>query len=294
MRIMLVLVGVYVGWVASYGQPTKPFPLWPDGAPGAMGTAEKDIPTLTPYLPEPAKSTGAAIVICPGGGYGGLASHEGVDYARFLNEQGIAGFVLKYRLGSSGYRHPVMLQDAARAVRTVRAQAAQWKLDPHRIGIMGSSAGGHLASTLLTHFDAGKADAADSIERQSSRPDLGVLCYAVITMGEFTHEGSKHNLLGSNPSPELIRDLSNEQQVTKDTPPCFIWHTWEDTAVPVENSLHFAEALRKAAVPFDLHIYQKGGHGLGLGSRQWDPAKRHPWTLDLAVWLKVQGISRTE
>jgi acetyl esterase/lipase len=291
---MLVLVGVCVGWVASYGQPTKPFPLWPDGAPGAMGTAEKDLPTLTPYLPEPAKSTGAAIVICPGGGYGGLASHEGVDYARFLNEQGIAGFVLKYRLGSSGYRHPVMLQDAARAVRIVRAQAAQWKLDPHRIGIMGSSAGGHLASTLLTHFDAGQADATDSIERQSSRPDLGILCYAVITMGEFTHEGSKHNLLGNNPSPELIRDLSNELQVTKDTPPCFIWHTWEDTAVPVENSLHFAEALRKAAVPFDLHIYQNGGHGLGLGSRQWDPTKRHPWTLDLAVWLKVQGISRTE
>jgi acetyl esterase/lipase len=259
-----------------------------------MGTAEKNVPTLTPYLPEPAKSTGAAIVVCPGGGYGGLASHEGVDYARFLNEQGIAGFVLKYRLGSSGYRHPVMLQDAARAVRIVRAQAAQWKLNPHRIGIMGSSAGGHLASTLLTHFDAGKADATDSIERQSSRPDLGILCYAVITMGEFTHEGSKHNLLGNNPSPELIRDLSNELQVTKDTPPCFIWHTWEDTAVPVENSLHFAEALRKAGVPFDLHIYQKGGHGLGLGTREWDPTKRHPWTLDLAVWLKVQGFSRTE
>jgi acetyl esterase/lipase len=217
-----------------------------------------------------------------------------VDYARFLNEQGIAGFVLKYRLGSSGYRHPVMLQDAARAVRTVRAQAAQWKLDPNRIGIMGSSAGGHLASTLLTHFDAGKSDAADPIERQSSRPYLGILCYAVITMGQFTHEGSKHNLLGNDPSPELVRNLSNELQVTKDTPPCFVWHTWEDGAVPVENSLHFAEALRKAGVPFDLHIYQKGGHGLGLGSREWDPGKRHPWTQDLVVWLEVQGFSRAE
>lgn len=279
--------------MATYGQPTKPYPLWPNGAPGALGTAEKDIPTLTPYLPEPDKATGASVVICPGGGYGGLASHEGVDYARFLNEQGIAGFVLKYRLGPSGYHHPVMLQDAARAVRTVRAQSAQWKLDPRRIGIMGSSAGGHLASTLLTHFDAGKSDSDDPIERQSSRPDLGILCYAVITMGQFTHEGSKHNLLGDNPSPELVRNLSNELQVTKDTPPCFIWHTWEDSAVPVENSLHFAEALRKEGVTFDLHIYQKGAHGLGLGSAQWDPNKRHPWTRDLIVWLKVQGFCAT-
>ena len=294
MRIILVLFGVFLCSVPGYSQPTKPFPLWPDGAPGALGTNEKDIPTLTPYLPEPAKATGASIVICPGGGYAGLASHEGLDYARFLNEQGIAGFVLKYRLGSSGYRHPVMLQDAARAVRIVRAQAAQWKLDPKRIGIMGSSAGGHLASTLLTHFDAGKPDATDAIERQSSRPDLGILCYAVITMGQFTHQGSKHNLLGSDPSNELVRDLSNELQVTKDTPPCFLWHTWEDGAVPVENSLHFAEALRKAGVPFDLHIYQKGAHGLGLGSREWDPGKRHPWTRDLAVWLAVQGFCRKE
>jgi acetyl esterase/lipase len=290
MKIILVLVTLCVCCLASHGQPSQPFPLWPDGAPGALGTADKDIPTLTPYFPDPAKATGASVVICPGGGYGMLASHEGVDYARFLNEQGIAGFVLKYRLGSNGYRHPAMLQDAARAVRTVRAQAAQWKLDPKRIGIMGSSAGGHLASTMLTHFDPGKPDAADPIERQSSRPDLGILCYAVITMGQFTHEGSKHNLLGGNPSPELVRELSNELKVTKDTPPCFIWHTWEDGAVPVENSLHFAEALRKEGVPFDLHIYQKGGHGLGLGTAQWDPTKRHPWTRDLVVWLKVQGF----
>jgi acetyl esterase/lipase len=232
------------------------------------------------------------MVICPGGGYGGLANHEGADYARFLNESGIAGFVLKYRLGSSGYRHPAMLQDAARAVRTVRARAAEWHLDPKRVGIMGSSAGGHLASTLLTHFDDGQPDAADAIERQSSRPDIGILCYAVITMGEFTHQGSKNNLLGKNPAPELVRELSNELQVTSNTPPCFIWHTWEDTAVPVENSLHFAEALRKAGVPFDLHIYQKGAHGLGLGTRDWDPARRHPWTGDCVFWLKAQGFAK--
>jgi len=278
--------------VSVPAQLTNSFPLWPNGAPGALGSSDKDIPTLTPYLPSPDRATGTAMVICPGGGYGGLANHEGADYARFLNESGIAGFVLKYRLGSSGYRHPAMLQDAARAVRTVRARAAEWHLDPKRVGIMGSSAGGHLASTLLTHFDDGQPDAADAIERQSSRPDIGILCYAVITMGEFTHQGSKNNLLGKNPAPELVRELSNELQVTSNTPPCFIWHTWEDTAVPVENSLHFAEALRKAGVPFDLHIYQKGAHGLGLGTRDWDPARRHPWTGDCVFWLKAQGFAK--
>jgi acetyl esterase/lipase len=287
------LMAAFVGWLAlAQAQPTNSFPLWPDGAPGALGQQDKDIPTLTPYLPDPAKATGAVIVICPGGGYGGLAPHEGADYARFLNEYGVAGFVLKYRLGSGGYRHPVMLQDAARAVRLVRARAGEWKLDPHRIGIMGSSAGGHLASTLVTHFDAGKPDAADLVERQSSRPDLGILCYAVITLGQFTHQGSKQNLLGKDPSPELVRELSNELQVTKDTPPCFVWHTYEDSGVPVENSLQFAEALRRAGVPFDLHIYQKGPHGLGLGTRDWNPEKRHPWTHDCIVWLQAQGFVR--
>ena len=286
-------MAAFVGWLAlAQAQPTNSFPLWPDGAPGALGQQDKDIPTLTPYLPDPAKATGAVIVICPGGGYGGLAPHEGADYARFLNEYGVAGFVLKYRLGSGGYRHPVMLQDAARAVRLVRDRAGEWKLDPHRIGIMGSSAGGHLASTLVTHFDAGKPDAADLVERQSSRPDLGILCYAVITLGQFTHQGSKQNLLGKDPSPELVRELSNELQVTKDTPPCFVWHTYEDSGVPVENSLQFAEALRRAGVPFDLHIYQKGPHGLGLGTRDWNPEKRHPWTHDCIVWLQAQGFVR--
>jgi acetyl esterase/lipase len=279
-------------FVSAQAQPTNSFPLWPDGAPGALGKADNDIPTLTPYWPDPAKATGAAIVICPGGGYGSLAGHEGEHYARFLNESSIAGFVLKYRLGSAGYRHPIMLQDAARAVRLVRARAGEWKLDPKHIGIMGSSAGGHLASTLVTHFDAGKPDAADPIERASSRPDLGILCYAVITMGEYTHRGSRSNLLGNDPSPELIREVSNELQVTKDTPPCFIWHTYEDSAVPLENSLQFAEALRKAGVPFDLHVYQKGQHGLGLGTGVWNPEKRHPWTRDLVYWLKLQGFAK--
>ena len=267
----------------------EPMPLWPGKAPGATGETPKDIPTLTPYLPEKKGAARAAMVICPGGGYGGLADHEGSHYAKFLNEQGIAAFVLKYRLGSAGYRHPVMLNDAARAVRTVRARAAEWGIDPTKIGIMGSSAGGHLASTLLTHFDAGNADDADPIERQSSRPDLGVLCYAVITMGEFTHQGSKKNLLGENPSGELVALLSNELQVKANTPPCFIWHTFEDTGVPLENSMLFASALRKQKIPFDFHVYQKGAHGMGLGSRVQDPAKLHPWTKDLVFWLKAQS-----
>ncbi len=272
---------------ALHADPLPPIPLWPGGAPGALGTAEHDIPTLTAFLPAPEKATGAAIVICPGGGYGGLAQHEGAGYAEWLADNGVAGIVLKYRLGSKGYRHPAMLNDAARAVRLTRTKAAEWKIDPKRVGIMGSSAGGHLASTLLTHFDAGKADDADPIERQSSRPDVGILCYAVITMGPFTHFGSKGNLLGKDPSPDLVELLSNEKQVTKDTPPCFLWHTWEDTAVKIENSLDFAGALRKAGVPFDLHIYQKGAHGIGLARTN---GVVHPWAVDCLYWLKVQGF----
>lgn len=268
-------------------------PLWPDGAPGALGQEDKDIPSLRPFLPEPGKATGAAIVICPGGGYGGLADHEGTDYALYLNQLGVSGFVLKYRLGSGGYRHPIMLQDAARAVRLVRARAGDWQVDPKRVGIMGSSAGGHLASTLLTHFDSGDPAAADPIDRQSSRPDLGILCYAVITMGPFTHQGSKRNLLGPDPSPELVELLSNERQVTKDTPPCFVWHTFEDSGVPVENSLDFAAALRRAGVPFDLHVYEKGRHGIGLQDKP-PFAKVHPWARDLAFWLRGRGFAAAE
>jgi len=273
------------------GQP-PPMPLWPDGAPGALGTNATDIPTLTAYLPAADAATGAAMVICPGGGYGGLAGHEGKDYALWFNQQGIAGFVLKYRLGSSGYRHPRMLQDAARAVRLVRFHAADWKLDPKRIGIIGSSAGGHLASTLLTHFDLGQAGASDPVDRVSSRPDLGVLCYAVITMGDSTHHGSRDNLLGPNPPPELIWELSNELQVTPQTPPCFLFHTAEDKAVPVENSIAFAEALHRANVPVELHVFQSGPHGIGLGAKPDDPAHWHPWTRDCEHWLKERGFSK--
>ncbi len=288
MKLPICLLSALIVGIGAHAQSTKPIVLWPDGAPGSLGTNAQDVPTLTPFLPDPTNATGAAMIICPGGGYAKLAPHEGQGYARWLSEQGVAGFVLKYRLGTDGYRHPCMLLDAARAVRLVRARAADWHVDPHRIGIMGSSAGGHLASTLLTHFDAGQPNAPDPIERQSSRPDIGVLCYAVITMGPKTHNGSKTNLLGANPPPELVQLLSNELHVTQETPPCFIFATDADTTVPVENSMEFAAALRRAGVPFALHIYQNGKHGLGLGSRDYDPAKFHPWTRDCAFWLQEQ------
>jgi acetyl esterase/lipase len=280
-KLLMSLLPFATMTLAGSAQNPQPIPLWPEDAPGALGQAAGDVPTLTPYLAEPAAATGAAMVILPGGGYGGLAGHEGKGYADWLVTNGVSCFVVKYRLGSQGYRHPCMLQDAARAVRLVRSKAAEFKIDPKRVGIMGSSAGGHLASTLLTHFDAGQADAADVVERHSSRPDVGILCYAVISMGSNTHQGSKNNLLGRDPSPELVKLLSNELQVTKDTPPCFIWHTWEDKTVKVENSLDFAAALQKNKVPFDLHIYQKGGHGMGLGNG-------HPWTRDCVFWLQAQ------
>ena len=265
-----------------------PIRLWSGEAPGAVGYEDKDRPTITPYFPA-TNATGAAVVICPGGGYGMLAAHEGNDYAVWLNQLGLTAFVLKYRLGAHGYRHPIMLQDAARAVRLVRARAQEWKIDPQRVVLMGSSAGGHLASTLLTHFDAGDPNAKDVIERQSSRPDLGILCYAVITMGPYTHQGSKVNLLGKEPGEELVKLLSNELQVATNTPPCFIWHTWEDKAVKVENSLQFAAALQRAGVPFDLHIYEKGRHGIGLADKP-PFANAHPWSRDLVFWLKGRGF----
>jgi acetyl esterase/lipase len=293
MKSLLAVTAALFCTLVVSAQPTNSFPLWKERAPEAKGTEEKDIPTLTLFLPK--DPNGAAMVICPGGGYGGLAEHEGKDYALFLNDHGITCFVLKYRLGSAGYRHPSMLLDVSRAIRTVRARAGEWKLDPHRIGVMGSSAGGHLAATVLTHFDAGMGDAADVIDRESSRPDLGILCYPVITMGEKTHAGSKKNLLGANPPPEFEELLSNEKHVTKETPPCFIFHTVEDQGVSVENSLMFAEALRKAGVPFALHLYERGPHGMGLGFRpysKYEPGKNelHPWANNCIFWLKEHGF----
>jgi len=260
--------------------------LWPGGAPGALGNDPVDIPTLTPYFPPKDKMTGAAIVICPGGGYAHLADHEGRPVAEWLNTLGVTAFVLKYRLGPR-YHHPAPMQDAARAIRIVRARAAEWGLDPQRIGILGFSAGGHLASTAGTHFDAGKPDTPDVIERASSKPNLMILIYPVITMRNMTHAGSKKNLLGDQPSPELVALLSNEEQVTRETPPTFLVHTMNDSAVPVENSLLFVSALRKAGVPFEFHLYERGPHGFGLGGK--DPILT-TWPDRCADWLRLHGF----
>jgi acetyl esterase/lipase len=258
--------------------------LWEGDAPGALGQQPQDIPTLTPYRPPGGSSHGASMIVLPGGGYSNLAAHEGTGYAEWLASQGITAYVLRYRLGSQGYRHPVELGDVARAVRMVRSFAQKREgLDPARIGVIGSSAGGHLAATIATQFDGGKPDATDPIERESSRPDLVVLCYPVITFGEFAHAGSRRQLLGDNPSPELVQKLSAELQVTAQTPPCFIWHTVADKTVPVENAQLFAAALRRAGVPFALHIYETGAHGLGLG-RAGRPAP--PWADQCLYWLR--------
>jgi acetyl esterase/lipase len=267
----------------------EPIVLWPNGAPGAVGKEPLDIPTVTPYLPAKEKATGAAIIVCPGGGYSHLADHEGGPVAEWLSTLGITAFVLKYRYGPR-YQHPAPLLDAARAIRIVRARAGEWHLDPNRIGILGFSAGGHVASTIGTHFDSGKPDAPDPIERLSSRPDLMILIYPVITMREFTHAGSKRMLLGENPAPELITLLSNEEQVTKNTPPAFLVHTADDPGVPVENSLRFAEALRKARVPVEIHIYEHGPHGFGLGGK--DPILS-TWPQRCAEWLKMHGFIKS-
>jgi acetyl esterase/lipase len=211
---------------------------------------------------------------------------EGDQIARWLNSIGVTAFVLKYRLGPK-YHHPVELGDAQRAIRTVRAKAAEYRVLPDRIGIMGFSAGGHLASTAGTHFDAGDAGAADPIDKMSSRPDFLVLCYPVITLLDQTHKGSKRSLLGENPDPKLVESLSNELQVTASTPPTFLFHTNNDNAVPVENSLMFYAALHKAGVPAELHIYANGPHGVGLA--QTDEALSS-WPARLADWLRGRGL----
>lgn len=261
----------------------KPVPLWIGDAPLAVGKSEHDVPTLTPYLPK--KPNGTAVVICPGGGYWILADHEGKDYAEYLSMQGITAFVLRYRLGQYGYRHPSMLIDAQRAIRTVRSFG---KFE--NIGIMGSSAGGHLTATACVHYDLKTPQVSDETDRISARPDFGILCYPVISLeAPVGHVGSGLNLLGKNPSKELVSLLSPHEHVNAKTPPCFLWHTAEDTGVPPENSQLFANALRKHRVPYELHIYEKGVHGIGLNDKS-PYVNVHPWAKDLLFWLKGRKL----
>lgn len=263
--------------------------LWPQGAPGANGTEAKDKPTLIIYMPAAEKAISVGVVVCPGGGYGTLAmGHEGHEIGAWLSSLGIATFICDYRHRGKGYGHPAPLQDAQRAMRIARSRAQEFGIDADRIGVLGFSAGGHLASTLATHFDSGKADSNDPIEKVSCRPDFAVLCYPVIELdAAHTHKGSQHNLVGKDASKELIESLSNEKQVTSETPPTFLWHTTEDKVVPPENSVAFYLACVKHKVPAELHIYEKGPHGIGLASK-FPGADQ--WTKALQLWLAARGI----
>lgn len=294
--ISCLCLGIGVATRAEDRPAPVTLPLWADGAPGALGREPADVPSVTVYRPAPAKSTGAAVVICPGGGYAFLADdHEGKQVADWLNSLGVTGVVLKYRIAPR-YHHPAPIQDAQRAIRTVRAHAADWGVDPGRVGIIGFSAGGHLASTAGTHFDKGHPDSPDPVERQSCRPDLLILAYPVIALAtEYGHTGSLRNLLGENPARELVESLSNEKRVSRETPPTFLVHTNEDSGVVPENSLLFALALRRQGVPLELHIFEAGQHGLGLGvgapEHNVKPNEAFKaWPPLCATWLKLHGF----
>ena len=263
--------------------------LWPAGAPFANGQQEHDRPSLSLYLASAERGNGTAVVVCPGGGYGTLAlGHEGRDIGRHWNELGVSAFVLRYR-HAPHYRHPCPMLDVKRALRMVRARALEWRVDPARLGVMGFSAGGHLAATAMTRFDAGNAAADDPIERVSCRPDFGILVYPVIAFDEpYTHQGSVRNLLGERGDDAALRaELSPERHVQATTPPCFLVHTSADTVVPAENSLAFYLALRRAKVPAELHVYEPGQHGFGL-------AVGHPvlgtWPGHLTAWLRGRSL----
>jgi len=287
---LLTLAILIVPAVALAQRPGQKVPdsvlLWPSGAPGAVGTQDEDKPSITPYLVPAGQGTGTAVVVCPGGGYAHLAiDHEGDQIARWLNSLGISAFVLKYRLGPR-YHHPAMIHDVQRAIRTVRANATQYRIDPARVGVWGFSAGGHLASSASTHFDSGNPNASDENDRPGCRPDFAILSYPVISFTNHAHKGSMTNLLGNNPDPKLVELFSNELQVTAQTPPTFLFHTTADATVPVENSIMYYMALRKAGVPAEMHIYERGPHGVGLA---WNDPVLSTWPGRLADWLRVHG-----
>ncbi|MCD8742347.1 alpha/beta hydrolase [Mucilaginibacter roseus] len=286
--------------VNVFAQKQNPIKLYPDGAPGAKPTPKTyqektengswilkvSIPTLTPYLPAAGTANGTAVIVLPGGGYAGLASaHEGDAIAREFNKIGVTAFLLKYRLPSDSIMTDKKigpLQDVQRAIQMVRERAAEWKINPDRIGIVGFSAGGHLASTAITHFQ--KAVIPNK-NNTNLRPDFGMLIYPVISFGEFTHQGSKENLIGKNPSPELVNKFSNELQVTAQTPPTFLIHAEDDTVVPVQNSLLFYNALLANKIKAEMHLYPAGGHGFGL----INPTTKELWFSSLTNWMAANG-----
>lgn len=278
---LIILLMLPLASFAEAGMERIPF--WPDSA-SVDGKPNHGLPAIT--LIRPDNSNGTAIIICPGGGYGNLVTGpEGTGIARWLSSHGITGVVLEYRLPEADPLRP--LSDAQRAIRTVRAQAKKWNLDPKKIGIMGFSAGGHLASTAATHFDEGNPTAADPVERMSSRPDFAILIYPVITMGELTHVGSRNNLLGNHPSPLLVERFSNERQVSPSTPPTFLAHALNDKVVSSENSQLFYEALLKHGVPARYLELSSGGHGLdGYKGPMWDK-----WQTQSLHWLAKQGFT---
>jgi acetyl esterase/lipase len=280
MKLLTILAAAWLLPWLSLLAAEKPIVLWPNGAPGALGTAAKDIPTLTPYLP--AKANGSAMLLIPGGSYSGIYEGQAEPFALWLNEQGLTVFVLRYRLGSAGYRYPAQLQDAVEAMFQIRGNAAKWKIDPKRIGVMGFSAGGHLVSTLINRPEDGILEGRDY--NISPRPDLAILCYPVISMITKPHATSRKMLIGDQPDEKLVRQTSSELQVKPGLPPVFLWHTMEDKLVPVEHAQLYAAALHQNNVPHELHLYQHGDHGTGLIGTQ------HPWFADLLFWLKARGF----
>jgi len=294
-RVVLGVLALVASPVAeAAAQPPTPLRdgqvirLWDGPAPGALGAEEADVPVLTVFLPRTVAPGTPAVIVCPGGGYVRFAdNHEGRQVASFLNSLGVAAFVLRSRLGPR-YHHPVELGDVQRAIRLVRASAASWNLDASRLGVMGFSAGGHLAMTASTMADPRDPDASDPVDRASSRPDFAVLGYPVISLVEpWTHQGSKTALLGESPDAALAAQLSGERAVTADTPPTFLFHTNADTAVPPENSVHYYLALRAAGVPTEMHVFEQGPHGVGLAN---DDEALSEWSTLLANWLRVRGI----
>jgi acetyl esterase/lipase len=270
--------------MAAHVIPETPIPLWAGETPGYDPDFGQPIPTLTPYILPEARGHGLVVVL-PGGGYMVKAPHEGEPVAHWLNQVDVSAVVVEYRV--SPYRHPIPLLDARRAIQLARSRADAWGIDPTHIGLLGFSAGGHLASTVGTHLDDTASPVGDPVSQCSSRPDALILCYPVISFGSFGHAGSKLNLLGEGAPNDLVAALCNETQVSGATPPTFLWHTANDDGVPVSNSLAFATALGEHGVPYELHVFPEGAHGLGL-------AQDHPqvsqWTGLCATWLRGLGF----